>query len=44
MFGATEGTSGKIQIQVINRHKYLTQEEFSNRDLAKTGLGCLQSE
>jgi hypothetical protein len=29
---------------VINGHHYLTQEEFSNKDFAKTGGGCLQSE
>jgi hypothetical protein len=44
VFGATQGTAGQLYNQVINRHHYLTQEEFSNRDFAKTGLGCLQSE
>ena len=27
---------------MINGHRYLTQEEFSNRDFASTGGGCLQ--
>src|SRR5215471_4782482 len=30
--------------QVINGHHYLTQTEFSNKDFANTGLGCLLSE
>jgi hypothetical protein len=29
---------------VINGHHYLTQTEFSNKDFANTGLGCLESE
>ncbi len=44
VFGATQGTAGQLYNQVINRHHYLTQEEFSNLDFAKTGLGCLPSE
>jgi hypothetical protein len=44
VFGATQGVSGQLYNQVIQRRHYLTQEEFSNLDFAKTGLGCLQSE
>jgi hypothetical protein len=44
VFGPTQGTPGQLYNQVINHDHYLTQEEFSNRDFAKTGLGCLQSE
>jgi hypothetical protein len=29
---------------VINGDQYLTQEEFSNQDFFRTGLGCLQGE
>ena len=43
VFGPTKGTPGSLYNQVINHHRYLTQEEFSNQDFAKTGLGCLQS-
>lgn len=35
---------GNVYNQVINRHHYLTQTEFSNEDFANTGLGCLESE
>jgi hypothetical protein len=35
---------GNVYNQVINRHHYLTQTEFSNKDFANTGLGCLESE
>ena len=44
VYGPTKGTPGQLYNQVINHHQYLTQEEFSNNDFAKTGLGCLQSE
>jgi hypothetical protein len=44
VFGATQGTAGQLYNQVINHHHYLTQEEFSNKDFAKTGLGCLPFE
>jgi len=44
VFGATQGASGQLYNQVIHRRHYLTQEEFSNLDFAKTGGGCLQSE
>jgi hypothetical protein len=44
VFGQTQGTEGALYNQVIRRHHYLTQEEFSNKDFAKTGGGCLQSE
>jgi hypothetical protein len=42
VYGPTKGTLGALYNQVINHHTYLTQEEFSNQDFAKTGLGCLQ--
>ena len=29
---------------LINGHEYMTQTEFSNKDFANTGLGCLESE
>ncbi len=44
VFGATQGTPGQLYNQVIGKHHYLTQEEFSNLDFSKTGLGCLPSE
>jgi hypothetical protein len=44
VFGGVKGTAGTFYNQVINHHTYLTQEEFSNTDFAKTGRGCLQSE
>jgi hypothetical protein len=44
VFGVTQGTAGTLYNQVINRHHYLTQEEFSNKDFAVTGGGCLQGE
>jgi hypothetical protein len=44
VFGATQGTAGQLYNQVINHHHYLTQEEFSNNDFAKTALGCLPFE
>jgi hypothetical protein len=43
VFGITQGTPGQLYNQVIDRRHYLTQEEFSNRDFARTGGGCLQS-
>jgi hypothetical protein len=44
VFGTTQGAAGAAYNQVINGHHYLTQEEFSNQDFAKTGLGCLPFE
>src|SRR6476646_7936271 len=44
VFGQTSGTPGQRYNQVINGHHYLTQEECSNHDFFRTGLGCLQSE
>jgi hypothetical protein len=44
VFGATQGTDGQLYNQVIDHRHYLTQEEFSNHDFARTGLGCLPSE
>lgn len=35
---------GNVYNQVINGNHYLTQTEFSNKDFANTGLGCLESE
>jgi hypothetical protein len=35
---------GNVYNQVINGDHYLTQTEFSNKDFANTGLGCLESE
>jgi hypothetical protein len=43
VYGATQGTPGQLFNQVIGHHHYLTQEEFSNLDFARTGGGCLQS-
>jgi hypothetical protein len=44
VFGPTQGTAGQLYNQVINGGRYLTQEEFSNRDFFATGGGCLQGE
>jgi hypothetical protein len=44
VFGSTKGGNGKLYNQVINGDRYLTQEEFSNQDFFRTGLGCLQGE
>jgi hypothetical protein len=44
VYGRTKGTAGQLYNQTINHDHYLTQEEFSNQDFFKTGLGCLQSE
>jgi hypothetical protein len=41
-YGQTSGAAGQLFNQVIGHHRYLTQEEFSNRDFAKTGGGCVQ--
>jgi hypothetical protein len=38
------GTDGTFYNQVIKGDHYLIQTEFSNKDFANTGLGCLQSE
>ena len=43
IFGQTQGTPGQLYNQVINGFHFLTQEEFSNRDFAITGGGCVQS-
>lgn len=42
-WGPTSGVFGSEYNQVINRHRYLTQEEFSNTDFFDTGGGCVQS-
>jgi hypothetical protein len=41
VYGATQGAAGQMYNQVIGGRRYLTQEEFSNRDFARTGGGCL---
>ena len=43
VFGQTQGAPGQFYNQVINGYRFLTQEEFSNRDFAITGGGCVQS-
>lgn len=43
VFGQTRGTPGRLYNQVINGLHFLTQEEFSNRDFAITGGGCVQN-
>jgi len=43
VYGGTQGTAGQLYNQVINGGHFLTQEEFSNKDFAVTGLGCVQS-
>jgi len=43
VFGQTRGTPGRFYNQVINGLHFLTQEEFSNRDFAITGAGCVQN-
>jgi hypothetical protein len=43
IFGGTQGTAGHLYNQVINGAHFLTQEEFSNKDFALTGGGCVQS-
>ncbi len=37
-----QGTAGRLYNQVINGLHFITQEEFSNRDFAITGGGCVQ--
>lgn len=44
VWGATAGKFGQEYNQVINGHRYLTQEELSNQDFADTGGGCVPSE
>jgi hypothetical protein len=43
VFGATQGTPGQLFNQTISGLHFLTQEEFSNQDFARTGGGCVQS-
>jgi hypothetical protein len=43
IFGQTHGAPGRLFNQVISGFRFLTQEEFSNRDFAITGGGCVQS-
>jgi hypothetical protein len=42
IFGATQGNPGQLFNQTIAGFRYLTQEEFSNKDFALTGGGCVQ--
>ncbi|HEX6520746.1 MAG TPA: hypothetical protein VF070_12165 [Streptosporangiaceae bacterium] len=42
VFGATQGNPGQLFNQTIAGFHYLTQEEFSNKDFAATGGGCVQ--
>ena len=42
IYGTLSGSNGGFYNQTINGHHYLTQDEFSNADFAKTGGGCLQ--
>ena len=43
IFGQTRGAAGQLFNQVIAGRHYLTQEEFSNKDFAVTGGGCVQA-
>jgi|SRR5579863_5041018 len=44
IYGQTQGFPGHLYNQTFNfSFHYLTQEEFSNRDFAITGGGCVQS-
>jgi hypothetical protein len=43
VYGPTSGASAALYNQTINKHHYLTQEEFSNRSFFASGGGCLQS-
>jgi len=43
IFGQTHGQPGRLYNQVIGGFRFLTQEEFSNRDFNITGGGCVQS-
>jgi hypothetical protein len=42
VYGQTQGSAGHLYNQNINGLHFLTQEEFSNRDFAITGGGCVQ--
>jgi hypothetical protein len=44
VYGVMRGRPGQAYNQVINGNRYLTQEEFSNKDFAVTGKGCLPYE
>ena len=44
VYGTTQGGAGQFYNQVINGQRFLTQEEFSNKDFAITGAGCVQSQ
>jgi len=42
VYGTPQGDPGHFFNQVINKHHYLTQEEFSNSSFFASGGGCLQ--
>ncbi|MBV9447443.1 MAG: hypothetical protein JO345_16295 [Streptosporangiaceae bacterium] len=42
IFGPTQGNPGQLFNQTIAGFHFLTQEEFSNKDFAVTGGGCVQ--
>ncbi|MGN6678925.1 MAG: hypothetical protein ACTHKL_14265 [Streptosporangiaceae bacterium] len=42
VYGTPQGDPGHFYNQVINKHHYLTQEEFSNSSFFASGGGCLQ--
>jgi hypothetical protein len=41
--GPVQGGPGRLYNQVIFGQRFLTQEEFSNRDFFITGGGCVQA-
>jgi hypothetical protein len=43
IYGTPSGSAGQYYNQVINGQHFLTQEEFSNKDFAITGGGCVQA-
>jgi hypothetical protein len=45
IYGATGGSPGHLFNQVINGHRYITQEEFTNRVFERSNgtIGCVQS-
>jgi hypothetical protein len=43
VYGTPQGSAGALWNQDINGLHFLTQEEFSNKDFAITGGGCVQA-
>jgi len=43
IYGSVKGQDGTFYNQTINGFHYLTQQEFSNKDFAITGKGCVQN-